>query len=115
MPALKEKKNKTEKTVELRPIEPGQSISLKSHFEQFVGQPVAILCCRYAYRGTVSQAHEDFIVLANASAIENAGPARGEKPQSEDKIGGSITVFYGAIEILFQPSWCFAPMEGTDN
>lgn len=87
-----------------------KNVSLQEQLQPLIGQPIAILCSRYVYRGIVSQAEEDFLVLANACAVEETGPATGEKPNQEDRIGGSLTVLYAGIEIIFQPRWCHAPI-----
>lgn len=42
--------------------------------EKFMGEPVAVLCMRYWYRGRLAEVGEDFIVLTEAKAIEETGP-----------------------------------------
>ena len=81
--------------------------------KQYIGQPVAVLCARYQYRGQLSQVMTDCIVLANASCVEVSGACNLERPQTEDPIGGSVTIKTDAIEILYQPNWCNAPLPGA--
>jgi hypothetical protein len=81
--------------------------------QQYIGQQVAILCARYQYRGQVSQVTSDCIVLANASCVEVSGACSLERPQTEDAIGGSVIIKTDAIEILYQPNWCNAPLPGA--
>jgi hypothetical protein len=78
---------------------------------QFLGQPVAILCARYNYRGILSHVGEDCVVLAQARAVETSGSASQETPTTEDPVGSSIVISMGAIEIIYQPRWCFAPLD----
>jgi hypothetical protein len=79
--------------------------------EAYKGQPVAVLCARYQYRGTLSVAGEDFLILANAAAVEVSGASRSDTPETEDPVGGAVVIKYDAIELLWQPNWCFAPIE----
>lgn len=78
---------------------------------EYVGQNVAVIAARYQYRGILSKVYDDCLVIANALAVEVSGPASGERATTEDKIGGSVTIKNDAIEILYQPKWCFAPLD----
>lgn len=78
---------------------------------QFLGQHIAVLCARYNYRGILSHVGTDCIVLAQARAVETSGASNQEMPSTEDPIGSSIVISLGAIEILYQPQWCFAPLD----
>jgi hypothetical protein len=80
-----------------------------------VGQKVSILAARYHYRGYLSTVTPDYVTLANASAIPVSGPPNIDAPQSEDFIYGSLHLATGAIEIIFQPRSCFAPLPGDDD
>jgi hypothetical protein len=82
--------------------------------ERYIGQNVACLCARYQYRGILSEVYADCIVIANASCVEVSGACNLERPQTEDAIGGSVVIKCDAIEILYQPNWCNAPLPGTN-
>jgi len=81
--------------------------------KQYIGQQVAVLCARYQYRGELSQVLADCITLANSSCVEVSGACNLERPQTEDPIGGSVTIKTDAIEILYQPNWCNAALPGA--
>ena len=71
------------------------------------GEPVAILCMRYWYRGILSEVEDDFIVLENALAIEQTGPAAGDHAVTEDPIPSAVVIKTMAIEIVCWPTWCY--------
>ena len=75
------------------------------------GQPVAVICNRYVYRGLVSGIGSDHFVLEKPWAIPGTGKCQAEKAADEEPIGSSIAIRYSAIEIVFQPDWAFAPLE----
>lgn len=77
----------------------------------YVGQPVAVLCVRFQYRGVLSHVTDDCLVLAKARAVEVSGPTSSDTPNSEDKINGTVVIKNDAVEILYQPKWCYAPLE----
>lgn len=81
---------------------------MREYLESLVGQPAAVLCARYQYRGTVSAVSDDSVVLANAFAVEVSGQSSAERAETEDEIGGSICIALGAVELIYQPNWCFA-------
>ena len=60
----------------------------------------------------MSEVSENVISLANATAVEISGPSSGDTPNSEDPIGGTVHIAMDAIEIVYQPNWCFAPLPG---
>jgi hypothetical protein len=76
------------------------------------GQPVAVLCARYWYRGILTAADEGAILLENARAVEETGKASGEKPSVEDPIPSSVLISLGAVEIVCQPAWVWHGFEG---
>jgi len=75
------------------------------------GQPVAVICNRYVYRGLVSGIGSDHFVLEKAWAVSATGKCQSEKAGDEEPIGCSIAISYSAVEIVFQPDWAFAPLE----
>ena len=75
------------------------------------GQPVAVICTRYVYRGLVSGIGSDHFVLEKAWAVSATGKCQSEKAGDEEPIGSSIAISYNALEIVFQPDWAFAPLE----
>jgi len=79
---------------------------------EFIGQKVAVLCCRYQYRGRLSQVLDDCVILANPTSVEVSGPTNADRPTTEDPIGSSITVMKDSIELFYQPNWCHAPLPG---
>ena len=79
--------------------------------EEYLNQPLAILCARYWYRGIVSQVGSDFIVLSYPRAVEVTGPSRGSKPQTEDPIPSDLMITIGSIEQICQPFWCWDGIE----
>ena len=48
---------------------------------------------------------------AQARAVESSGASSQERPSNEDVIGSSIVISLNAIEIIYQPNWCFAPLD----
>ncbi len=87
------------------------ALSLSEVAQQYIGQQCAVLCARYNYRGIMSAVGSDFIILAQARAVETSGASSLEEPQTEDIITSSIVISLGAIEIIYQPRWCFAPLD----
>ena len=73
--------------------------------ESYVGQPVAVLCMRYWYRGILSVVGEDFIVLDDSKAVETTGRASNETVEVEDPIPGQLLLKTMAVEIVCQPNW----------
>lgn len=71
--------------------------SLKNVAMNFVGEKVAVLCARYQYRGILSKAEDDHLVLSNARAIESSGASKQAQPSSEDPIDGDVAISYGAV------------------
>ena len=85
--------------------------NMASIAQQFLGQPVAVLCARYNYRGILSHVADDCLVLAHARAVETSGASSQEQPTTEAPIGSSVVISLGAVEIIYQPRWCFAPLD----
>lgn len=83
--------------------------------KMYEGQAIAIICVRYTYRGIVSEVRHDCVTLRNCWAVEEAGPASGQKCKAEDKIPGELDISLAAIEIFFQPPWASAEMGTPAN
>jgi hypothetical protein len=78
---------------------------------EYIGQPVAILCARFNYRGILSKVCDDCVVLAQARAVESSGASNSERPNSEDPIGSSVIISLNAVELVYQPNWANAPLD----
>jgi len=81
----------------------------------FIQQKVAILCARYNYRGVLAEVEQDHLVLSNACSVEVSGPSNSAKARTEDPIGSSVVIMKDAIELIYQPQFCFAPLPGEDG
>lgn len=91
----------------------GDKSSMLEEIEKFLGQPAAVICARYQYRGEVAKILSDGFVLANACAVETSGATQSASPEREDIIGSSIFISAGAIELFYQPKWCFHKLPGA--
>jgi len=80
---------------------------LVAYLSDLIGQPVAVLCVRYTYRGIVSSVDDKALVLTNAFAVEQSGPASGARAPQEDPIPSDICVSIGSVELALQPAWCW--------
>lgn len=83
------------------------SKKLSQYLETKKGEPIAILCMRYWYRGILAEVEDDFIVLQNALAVEQTGRAAGEQAPTEDPIPSEVIIKTMAIELICWPTWCF--------
>jgi len=92
-------------------IEKTKAQTMKDALQAYVGQPLAILCARFNYRGIVSKVTDDCIVLSQARAVEASGASNQDAPSSEDNIGSSVVISLNAVELIYQPNWCFASLE----
>lgn len=88
-----------------------EATSMADVFQEYIGQPVAILCARYNYRGILSKVLPDCVVLAQARAVESSGPSNSDRPATEDPIGSSVVISLNAVEILYQPNWVYADLD----
>ena len=77
----------------------------------YIGQPVAILCARFNYRGILSRVGKDYCILAQARAVESSGASSQERPSNEDPIGSSVIISLNAVELIYQPAWAFANLD----
>lgn len=96
---------------ELVDLEVAKGEELAEILQSYIGQPLAILCARFNYRGILSKVGNNFVVLAQARAVESSGASSQERPSNEDPIGSSVIISINAIELIYQPNWCFAPLE----
>jgi hypothetical protein len=78
----------------------------------FIGEKVAVIAARYQYRGILVAVMPDCIVLSPAMAVETSGQTERDAPETEDSTSGFVCIKSDAVEILYQPRWCFAPIEG---
>lgn len=81
--------------------------------ERYLGQPVAIFCCRFWYRGILKELGENYALLVNPRMVEDAGAAATDKPRSEDAYPSDLIVALEAVEMVSQPAWCWHEMEMT--
>ncbi len=98
--------------VDLSGVIKGETVpSRQQVLQQYIGQPVAVLCARFAYRGIMSMVGDDYLILAQARAVESSGASSSERPNSEDPIGSSVVISLDALELVYQPNWVFAPLD----
>lgn len=93
------------------PVEASVGNNMASIIKDYIGEPVAVLCARYNYRGVLSKVTEDCLVLAQARAVETSGQSSNAVPDTEDVIGSSVVISLGAVELVYQPNWVFAPLD----
>lgn len=92
-------------------VEKTKATVMKDALQMYIGQPLAILCARFNYRGILSVVGEDYVVLAQARAVESSGASSQERPSNEDAIGSSVIISLNAVELIYQPAWAFAPLD----
>jgi hypothetical protein len=88
-----------------------KSMVMRDALAAYLGQHLAVLCARFNYRGILSAVGNDFLVLAQARAVESSGDSAQERPSNEDPIGSSVVISLNAVELVYQPNWCFAPLD----
>jgi hypothetical protein len=98
-------------TRELVEIAATKSTLMRDALAAYLGQPLAVLCARFNYRGILSAVGDDFLVLAQARAVESSGASAQDRPSNEDPIGSSVVISLNAVELVYQPNWCFAPLD----
>lgn len=81
------------------------SDSLSEVLAQFIGQPIAMLCARFTYRGILSSVGSDHVVIAQARAVESSGASSQEQATTEDVVGGSIIITLNSVETFYWPNW----------
>jgi len=89
--------------------------NLADKFAEFLNEPVAVLCCRYWYRGIVTEVGSDHVTLSNPRAVEITGSASQSAPQQEDPIPSDLTFALGAVEQFCQPTWCYHGYKGENE
>ena len=92
-------------------VEKTKATIMKDALQMYIGQPLAILCARFNYRGILSVVGEDYVVLAQARAVESSGASSQERPSNEDPIGSSVIISLNAVELIYQPVWCFFSLD----
>ena len=97
--------------VELVAVEKTKGSCMKEVLQDYIGQPLAILCARFNYRGILSKVTDDCVVLAQARAVESSGASNQERPSNEDAIGSSVIISLNAVELVYQPRWCMASLD----
>lgn len=107
---MAKKKNVAER-VDLSGVSGEKVPSRQQVLHQYMGQPIAVLCARFAYRGVLSAVGDDYLILAQARAVESSGASSSDRPNSEDPIGSSVMVSLDALELVYQPNWCFAALD----
>lgn len=92
-------------------VEKTKGSCMREVLNDYIGQPIAILCARFNYRGILSKVTEDCVVLAQARAVESSGASSQDRPSNEDPIGSSVVISLNAVELVYQPNWCFASLD----
>ncbi len=92
-------------------FDPNKITSTTDLLEKYLGQPVAIWCHQFRYRGILQIVTEDSIVLDKARAVWGNLPSHCEKPQDEETVFSSAVIMRSSIELVWQPNWCFAPLD----
>lgn len=88
---------------------------LYERLKSYEGQPIAILCARYWYRGILKEVGEDHALLTNPRAVEVTGSASQDRPEREDVIPSDLMVRLDFVEIVCQPSWVYHEMSEEDR
>jgi hypothetical protein len=78
--------------------------------EKFLGAMLSVLCARYWYRGQLVEVGNNYVVLANPTAVEVTGSATDSTPNREDPIPGDIVIALDAVELIGQMGWVNAPI-----
>lgn len=102
---------KVKSKVSLVEIDGAAAASMAQVAQQFLGQPVAVLCARYNYRGILSHVGEDCLRSRRRVRLKPLALLARRPPNTEDPIGSSVIISLGAVEIIYQPRWCFAPLD----
>jgi len=99
----------TTKKNAIKEIKGGESLA--DSLINFIGQPTAVLCARFNYRGILSHVSKDHIILAQARAVESSGASSQNAPSTEDPIGSSVIISMQAVELVYWPNWVNAPLD----
>jgi hypothetical protein len=84
---------------------------LHERLKSYLGQPIAILCARYWYRGILREVGEDHVLITNPRAVEVTGSAQADRPEREDIIPSDLMVRIDFMEIVCQPTWVYHEMD----
>jgi hypothetical protein len=79
---------------------------LMAYLNDLVGQPLAVVCARYCYRGILEEYDDECLILNSPHAVEVTGSATEAVPHTEDKLPGKICIKLAFIELIFEPTWC---------
>ena len=88
---------------------------IRTNLETYLGQPIAILCARYWYRGIVHSLTDDTVTLKKPYCVEVTGPNNSIKPCTEDILSSDIHIAFDAIEVISQPTWAFYGYKTKDE
>ena len=83
---------------------------IAEEIKEYIGEPLAILCARYWYRGMVRVVGQDYVKLSDVRAVEVTGAATSLVPQTEDPVPSDMIISVGAIEQVCQPAWVWHEM-----
>jgi hypothetical protein len=89
-------------------------LALHERLEAYKGQPIAVLCARYWYRGILKEVGKDHVLLTNPRAVEVTGSASQDHPEREDVIPSDLMIRIDFMEIVCQPSWVYFEMSEKD-
>jgi len=104
IPQASMEKYESEKPKEWAGVNP--DLSLASYLaSRYKGEPVAFLCARYVYYGTVADVGPDVVILIDASAVEVIGSVTDDQPRQKDDIPSDVAISLGAVELVMVPTW----------
>lgn len=89
--------------------------SFVEHLKPYIGEKVVFICARYQYWGILSEVGEHSIILADAVSVEQSGSASAEEPNVADPVHRSVIIKSDAIELMYQPRWCFNKLPNEDE
>lgn len=92
-----------------------EPMKLAAKLKQYEGQPVAILCARYWYRGVLKELGADYVLLKYPRAVEVTGSAQSERPEREDPIPSDLMIRIDFMEIVCQPTWVTHDLSEEDQ
>jgi len=78
-----------------------KNVSKQMFLAEMIGDPVFIMCIRYAYRGTVVSVSSDGIILKDATVVFGSGALSNKKASNEEALPGINFIALDAIEGIF--------------
>lgn len=90
-------------------------LALHERLEAYKGQPIAVLCARYWYRGILKEVGKDHVLLTNPRAVEVTGSASQDHPEREDVIPSDLMIRIDFMEIVCQPTWVYFEMDDASR